>query len=79
MKLIIRYWGVLTELAGCTEEELDLNSGFTVTSLNNRLITNYPAFNGIPLIFFTRGKIINGNYTIPEGMEIDCMPPFSGG
>lgn len=79
IKLRIRYYGKLTELAGCEVEELLLDSVSNIEVLNKKLISMYPKIRDIPLIFFANNKRWNKSQILAENTEIDCMPPFSGG
>ena len=79
MRVKIHYYGRLTEASGCEEEEIILNPSSTLTMLESVLTDRYPDFNRIPLIFFSNSSKCEGNLPLNDGMNIECMPPFSGG
>ncbi len=70
---------MLTDIAGCTEEEIQIDSDSTVGTLENLLNSRYPSFSNVPVIYFTGSRRWETGQTLTEGMEIECMPPFSGG
>ncbi len=79
MKVRIRYYGKLTETSGCDEEEISINPASTLSVLEQTLVGQYPLLSRIPLIFFSNAEKCTGSQLLAEGMQIECMPPFSGG
>lgn len=75
----IRYYGVLTDLAGKTTDNMNSNEVSTFTELKDILEKRYPEFGNYPIVFFQNLKHCTLESTILKGVEIDCMPPFSGG
>ncbi len=75
----IRYYGVLTDLAGTTSENLKLNNVSTFADLQNHLMKMYPDFGKYPVVFFQQSNRCQPENNILKEFEIDCMPPFSGG
>ena len=79
IKLKVRYYGMLTDIAGCSEEEIRIDPESTVGTLQNLLNSRYPTFSSVPVVYFSGSRKWETGQNLTEGMEIECMPPFSGG
>lgn len=81
MKAIVKLFAGARELAGQEQIELDLPSTATVGELRAALLADCPALAPLlPHALFA----INTNYAtdetqVPDGAEIACIPPVSGG
>jgi molybdopterin converting factor small subunit len=70
---------LLTDITASESEIIDLKPGSFSYELKSDLIGKYPAFEEIPLVLFQDQRICKGNTELIPGVDIDCMPPFSGG
>jgi len=77
MKLLIKYFGILTEVTKCTEEIIDF-SGNTIQELLQVLITKYPELENKDLQIAQNNEIVSKE-TLISNTEIALLPPFSGG
>jgi molybdopterin converting factor small subunit len=77
--VVLNYYGVLTDLAGKTSENLDANEGLTFTELKSLLLRKYPGFGKYSIVFFQNSNRCALESKILKGVVADCMPPFSGG
>jgi molybdopterin converting factor subunit 1 len=81
MKICVKLFAGARELAGQEEVALELASQARVADLRKELQVRCPALS--PLLQHTLFAI-NANYAnddtiLPEGAEIACIPPVSGG
>lgn len=77
MKLSIRYFGVITEIAGKELEDLELGKN-SVEGLKSLLNSKYPALALIQYKVSVNRKITEcGIIGLKD--EVVLMPPFSGG
>ena len=77
MLLQIKYFGLLTELTGCTDEQFQF-SGATTSELLRALSIKYPELANKDFKVAVNQEIVENNHLI-DGMEIALLPPFSGG
>jgi len=81
MKATVQLFAGARELAGQAEIELDLPTTTSVGALRAALLADCPALAPLlPHALFA----INTNYAtdetlVPDGAEIACIPPVSGG
>ncbi len=81
MKTTVKLFAGARELAGQGQIELELPPAATVAQLRAALLADCPALASLlPHTLFA----INTNYAtddtpVPEGAEIACIPPVSGG
>lgn len=77
MRLNIKYFGLLTEITGCSEETID----FTKSSVEDLLVLltkKYPILKEKDFQVAQNNEIISKDSLISEGI-IALLPPFSGG
>jgi len=79
MHFILRYYGKLTAIAGCEQEEITLKNCHHAKELEKYLVDRYPAISTIPVLLAANNQLLRDFDEIKEGLIIDCMPPFSGG
>lgn len=79
METAIRYYGILSELASLEKESVRLDSGMIADEFKKELIGRYPTFSEVPIVIFQNQKLCAEKSELIPGVEIDCMPPFSGG
>jgi molybdopterin converting factor small subunit len=75
----LRFYGVLTDLAGNITEKLDISAEITFADLKKHLEKKYPDLHLYSVVFFQNNKFCAMADKVTEEVEIDCMPPFSGG
>jgi molybdopterin converting factor small subunit len=79
MIVTLRYYGILTDLAGKISDVLKISKGSNFSDLLHMLYKAYPGFQAYPVIFFQNAMHCNSETLIRDEAEIDCMPAFSGG
>ncbi|MGD2034666.1 MAG: MoaD/ThiS family protein [Bacteroidales bacterium] len=79
MEILIRYYGVLTDVTACESEVIKLSEMATLDELKSEIISRYPSIDEYTVAYFTNNLKLEDRNSISPGMEIDCMPPFSGG
>jgi len=77
MKLNIKYFGLLAEITGHTEEELEF-SKTSVSELTEMLFEKYPTLKEKDFQVAQNHEITSSEMSITEN-EIALLPPFSGG
>lgn len=81
MKTSVRLFAVARQLAGRETIELDLPADSTIGQLRARLAAEVPELASVlPHVLFAVGsEYARDDETIPEGSQIACIPPVSGG
>lgn len=81
MTVSVRLFARARELAGAECLHIDLPTGATVADLKQTLGEQTPALRPlVPQLLVAIGTDYVTNETvIPEGMEVACFPPVSGG
>ncbi|MEM7085310.1 MAG: MoaD/ThiS family protein [Bacteroidota bacterium] len=77
MNLNIKYFGLLAEISGCTEEELEF-SKTSVHELIETLFEKYPSLKEKDFQVAQNHEITSREMPITAN-EIALLPPFSGG
>lgn len=77
MRLIIKYFGMLSEATGQTEEEVQMATG-KVQDVIEQLFQKYPLLKKKQFQIALNQIIVTQNTPLQEG-EIALLPPFSGG
>lgn len=77
MNLKIKYFGLLAEITGRSEEELEF-SKTSVSELTEMLFEKYPTLKEKDFQVAQNHEISSDQATITES-EIALLPPFSGG
>jgi len=81
MRIVVKLFAGARELAGQEQIEIELPTATTIGKLREALLAECPALSPLlPHALFA----INANYAtdqtlVPEGAEIACIPPVSGG
>lgn len=79
MKITIKYFGVIAEEAGKTEEVLELVSGdFDVESLKNHCFSKY-SLSDTKSVQVAINQNMGASGALQDGDEVAFLPPFSGG
>jgi molybdopterin synthase sulfur carrier subunit len=77
MNLKIKYFGLLAEISGCREEELEF-SKTTVSELMEALFKKHPSLKERDFQVAQNHEITSREMPVTEN-EIALLPPFSGG
>ncbi|SDS70649.1 molybdopterin synthase sulfur carrier subunit [Gillisia sp. Hel1_33_143] len=78
MKVTIKYFGMIAETAGKSEEILDLKSGFSVQDLKDLQVQKYKIADP-EAVQIAVNQDLNSNLDLKEGDEVAFLPPFAGG
>lgn len=78
MKITIKYFGMLAEIAGKFEEVLEVKERLFVSELKDKQIKTYqiPDAESIQLAV---NQNLNKEVELKEGDEVAFLPPFAGG
>lgn len=79
VKVAIRYYGVLADLAGRNTDDPGIREGAVFADLKELLEEKYPDFCKYTFVFFQNANHCPLESTVKKEIEIECMPPFSGG
>jgi molybdopterin synthase catalytic subunit len=81
VKVSLRLFASLRELAGQRELSLELPEGATVADLKCRLEKDYPALQGIldRVVFAVNDDYVPAGEPLHAGAEVAAIPPVSGG
>ena len=81
MKVQLRLFAVAREIAKCDALDLDLPAGATIGHLRQALVAQLPGLAGISrhLMFALGTEYATDDTMIPDGSQIACIPPVSGG
>ncbi|MDU8885072.1 MoaD/ThiS family protein [Yeosuana sp. MJ-SS3] len=77
MVLNIKYFGLLTEITKCSEENIEFSKS-SVLELLNLLFNKYPELKHKDFEVAQNNKIVSKDTMVSE-TEIALLPPFSGG
>ncbi len=78
MKLKVKYFGMIAEWAGSTEQSVEF-SGSTIRNLKVQLEAEHPKLKGISYQVAVNQKIASVDEKLNESNEIALLPPFAGG
>lgn len=78
MRVTVRFFGKLQEVAGCREELLVLEGAETTAEgLRRRILQEHPLLQGETFHLALRGRTLQG--PIQEGEKVSLHPLYSGG
>ena len=77
MKLKIKYFGRLSEVTNCLEEQIEFPE-MKVEGVLDLLFQKYPDLKNNEFQVALNNQIVNRNLVVSEG-ELALLPPFSGG
>lgn len=77
MKLNLKYFGLISEITNCSEENLSF-SGTTVSDLKEQLFQKYKGLENQNFQIAQNNELAE-NETEITGIEIALLPPFAGG
>jgi len=78
MKVNVKYFGVIAESAGKSEEILELEQGTSVKDLKNQQIKKYQ-IQDAESVQLAINQNLNDEVELKEGDEVAFLPPFAGG
>jgi MoaD family protein len=81
MKLHVRFYSQLRDLAGRSEFDLDLAEGTVVSDLLEQIYAKAPALRSHDksILVGAGVEFVDRNYKLQPGDEISIMPPMQGG
>lgn len=81
MQVTIRYFAIVRETVGRTEETRELPEGTTVGELLDRLIAEHPRIGGMrrSLMLMVDQEYVEPDHVLRDGAEFVMVPPVSGG
>ena len=81
MKVSVLCFAQLKEVVDSDRVDLELRPEATVADLRIAFIQQFPAVEGIvrQLLIAVNGEYAADGVTIPDGSEVACFPPVSGG
>lgn len=81
MNVQVKYFAVLRELIGASEEEISLEQGASVAQLLEALCARYPQLKGYTdrVAIAIDHQYANHESTLYEGAEVALLPPVAGG
>ena len=81
MKLHVRFYSQLRDLAGRSEFDVDLAEGTIVSDLLEQIYLKVPALRSHDksILVGAGVELVDRNYKLQPGEEISFMPPVQGG
>src|SRR4051812_46192464 len=79
--IVVRYFAVARERAGCSTEQLPLAAGTRVGALLEELVRLHPALGPVlpHLRIAVNQAFVALSEPVPEGAEVALIPPVAGG
>ncbi len=78
MKVTLKYFGVIAESAGKSEEVLELAQGSSVKELKDLQIKKYQ-IQDTASVQVAVNQDLNNEVELKDGDEVAFLPPFAGG
>lgn len=78
MKVTVKYFGVIAESAGKSEEVLELEQGLSAKELKDQQIKKYQISDAASLQIAVNQNL-NKEVELKDGDEVAFLPPFAGG
>lgn len=79
MSFQVKYFGMLAEIAGLTDEVWNTGNGMTVGQFRIQLLDKYPGMRDKKFKIAVNQKIAEDFVLIETPAEIALLPPFAGG
>lgn len=81
IKVRIRLFARLSELAGTRQTDVELGEGLTPLDAYEALCDRYPAMSGLGhvLMYAVNGEYVSHDHALRDGDELALIPPVSGG
>ena len=79
--VLVHYYGGTAEATGTTEETIELPIDLTVDQVLEHLGKLHSDLGRILGVctLFVNGFAARGDQTVPDGAQVDVLPPFAGG
>lgn len=77
MEISIKYFGLLVELTGCSEEKINIENG-NISNFLNIIHKKHPKLQEVDFKV-AQNKIIVAEDFALNGEELALLPPYSGG
>lgn len=79
--IVVRYFAVARERAGCSEEQVELEPGALVRALLKQLTERHPALSAVlpHLRVAVNHQFVALDEAVPAGAEVALIPPVAGG
>jgi len=75
----MRYFGVVAEKTGCSEEQMKFTRGSTLDQLYGQLVQTYPSLSDSDFVISHNQRLSKGGEVLSDGDEVALLPPFAGG
>ncbi|MGL5112094.1 MAG: MoaD/ThiS family protein [Flavobacterium sp.] len=80
MKVTLKYFGLLAEIANCNEEQLELkDSTASLMFVKKNIENRFPAFQKTTYSIALNQSLCNEEVLLKEEDVIAFLPPFAGG
>ena len=81
MKVSVKLFALARDLVGREAVEIELDEPATIDALRRKLAAEYPPLASLveQATFAINAEYATGAREIPEGAELACIPPVSGG
>lgn len=79
MSFQVKYFGMLAEIAGLSDEVWNTGSGLTVGQFRAQVMDKYPGMRDKKFKIAVNQKIAEDFVPIETPAEIALLPPFAGG
>ena len=79
MKINVLLFGVLTEVTGETNLQVDAEGISDLTDLHKFLVQQYPGLEAKTFQYAVNQSISSAGHPLYAGDEVALLPPFSGG
>jgi molybdopterin converting factor subunit 1 len=77
----VKLFALARDLAGCDSTTVSLPPTPNVGQLRQALVEKHPPLTGIlgSVLFAVNSEYANDEFPIPDGADVACIPPVSGG
>jgi len=80
MKIKVKYFGLLADLTGCSEEVIDAENNLSSRELQELIHNKYPVFKEYEFNLAVNQSILQREAVkLEEKDEIAFLPPYAGG
>ena len=79
MKLTLKYFGMIEESIGKSEDEMSFENTLSVSELHSKLISKYPSIKSKSFQIAVNQELKDNDFIINDNAEIALLPPFAGG
>ncbi|HZP26509.1 MAG TPA: molybdopterin converting factor subunit 1 [Dehalococcoidia bacterium] len=81
MKVKVRLFARLSDLAGLRDTSLEVDNGTTARAIFDQLAHQHPGLAGFDrsLMYAVNAEYVPADYRVHDGDEVTFIPPVSGG